>query len=309
MDESKLQYDMEIPLVRGGITKVAPDLSQLSLSDLPREAFTYSDIPVPSPRYIEKDLMTQGITAKRDIDFDYTDRYDEYLSHMTKAILYKVGSASQFAELLPVVRSYIENYFFDVRVDITAPEVIRKLNHLHVRNKIKDVFVDALSKLATMETDYRVEKYYKLSDTKPVHTSKPVFVAEKTPFYRLPYPKKSTYEKTFMVYLDEQPEVLAYTKILSRFPLRIPYYDKDGILRHYLPDFIVKTEEGYYLIETKGAGFDEMVSVELKDKSARKWCENVSKLTGESWEYVKMLQPEFERLKYLSFGDLVQSIA
>ncbi|MEA1905243.1 MAG: hypothetical protein U9M97_05160, partial [Candidatus Hadarchaeota archaeon] len=233
---------------------------------------------------------------------------DEYLLHMTKAVLYKVGSASQFAELLPMVRSYIENYLFDVRVDMTDPAVVGKLNHLHVRNRIKDVFVDALSKLATMETDYRVAKHYKLSDTKPVHTSKPVFVAEKTAFYCLPYPKNSTYEKEFMVYLDGQDEVLAYTKILSRFPLRIPYYDKDGILRHYLPDFIVKTEEGYYLIETKGAGFEEMASVALKDKSARKWCENVSDLTGESWEYVKILQPDFESLKYLSFSDLIRSI-
>ncbi|MEA3345130.1 MAG: hypothetical protein U9Q78_02615, partial [Chloroflexota bacterium] len=234
---------------------------------------------------------------------------DEYLLHMTKAVLYKVGSASQFAELLPMVRSYIENYLFDVRVDITEPEVVRKLNHLHVRNKIKDVFVDALSKLATMETDYRVAKHYKLSDTQPVHTSKPVFVAEKTAFYSLPYPKNSTYERAFMVYLDDQPDVLAYTKILSRFPLRIPYYDKDGILRHYLPDFIVKTDQGYYLVETKGTGFEEMASVALKDRAAVHWCRNVSELTGQRWSFAKVLQEEFEQLKYLGFEDMVRNMA
>ncbi len=309
VDESKLEYDLELPLVRGGITRVAPDLSQLNVADLPREVFTYADVPIPSPRYIEKDLLTQEITAERDVDFGYTDRYDEYLSHMTKAVLYRVGSASQFAALLPLVKAYIERYLFDVRVDVTQPDVVAKLNHLYVRNRIKDVFVDALSKLSTVEADYRVVKRYRLSDTKPVHTSRPVFAARKTVFDCLPYPKNSTYERAFMVYLDDQAEVLAYTKILSRFPLRIPYYDKDGILRHYRPDFVVKTEAGHYLIETKGTGFEEMASVALKDRAAVHWCRHVSELTGQTWSFVKILQEEFEQLKYLGFEEMVRNVA
>lgn len=309
VDESKLQYDIEIPLVRGGITRVAPDLSQLNIADLPREAFTYADIPIPTPHYVERDLMTKEITAERDIDFGYTDRYDEYLSHMTKAVLYKVGSASQFATLLPLIKAYIENYLLDVRVAVREPTVIGKLNHLYVRNKIKDVFVEALSHLSRMETNYRTDGAYKVSDTKPVHTSRPIFAAEKTVFDCLPYPKNSDYERVFMVYLDDQPTVLAYTKVLSRFPLRIPYYDQDGILRHYLPDFIVKTEEGFYLMETKGTGFDEMASVALKDTAATHWCRNVSELTGQTWTFAKIPQEEFDDLKYLAFEEMVRNLA
>ena len=308
VDKAKLHYDMEIPLVRGGITKVAPDLSQLRISNLPREVFTYADVPVPSPRYVEKDLLTKKVTAERDINFGYTDRYDEYLAYMTKAILYKVGSASQFAMLLPMVRGYIESYFFDVRVDITDPEVIAKLNHLYIRNQIKDTFVNALGHLSTTEADYSVAKSYRLSDTKPLHTSRPVFPAEKTVFNCLPYPKNSTYEKAFMVYLDDQPSVLAYTKILSRFPLRIPYYDKEGMLKHYLPDFIVRTEEGFYLVETKGTGFEKMASVALKAKAAEHWCQNVSDLTDQPWRFVKILQDDFQQLKYMAFEDMVHNL-
>lgn len=309
VDQDTLQYDMEIPLVRGGITKISPDLSKINLARLPSKVYTYEEIEVPTPWYIEKDLMSGEITAERVIRFDYTDRHEEYLAQITKAILYKVGSTSQFADLVPIVKRYIENFLFDIQVDIKESEVVKKLNHLHVRNKIKDILVRALQEISTIETDYKVPKYYKLSETKTIHTSNPVFPAEKTVFNYLPYHKRSTYEKEFMVYLDGQDEVLAYTKVLSRFPLRIPYYDENGILRHYLPDFIVKTGQGFYLIETKGTAFADIASVRMKDKSATKWCENLCKLTNESWSYVKVIQNDFEQLKYMGFHDMIKTLS
>ncbi|MFW6116233.1 MAG: DEAD/DEAH box helicase family protein [bacterium] len=308
-DESKLEYDFEIPLVRGGITQVTPNLSELDLRSLPQAAFSYDKVEIPTPRYIEKDLVTHEITDEREIQFDYTDRHEEYLAYLTKAILYRVGSASQFSDLVPLVKRYIENFLFDINADITDSEVIKKLNHRYIRHHIKDHFVSALRNLATIESDYRVVSGYRLSDTPVVHTSNPVLAARKTVFEVLPYPKRTTYEREFMVYLDSQPEVLAYTKVLSRFPLRIPYYDKDGILHHYLPDFIVKARDGkLYLIETKGKGFGEMESVKLKDKSARNWCKRVSELTDDEWVYAKVGREDFEQYKGLGFSGLVEGI-
>lgn len=74
-----------------------------------------------------------------------------------------------------------------------------------------------------------------------------------------------------MIFLDDQKEVLAYTKVLARMPLRIPYHDPDGYLRHYRPDFVVKTADGFHLIETKGAGWNKQSDVEPKALAAEEW--------------------------------------
>lgn len=308
VDQKKLKYDFDIPIVEGGITKVAPDISELDISKLKRNLFKYSDLKVPKIMYRERDLLTKKITEERELSFDYTDKYDVYLSYITKAVLSRVGTFSQFPELLPKVKAYVEKFLFDIEVNIKEPEVVKKLNHMQVRAKIKDIFVEALNALSKSEEEYRVTKYYKLCKTEPLHTSEPVYKAEKTVFDRLPYPKNSIYEKAFMVYLDNQKEVLAYTKVLPRFPLRIPYYDEEGFLRYYLPDFIVKTGDGFYLIETKGMGFDEMRSSKFKDKAAKSWCKKLSEIEKTNWEFVKILEDDFNKFKDLGLNEIISNI-
>lgn len=111
-----------------------------------------------------------------------------------------------------------------------------------------------------------------------------------------------------MRYLDEQKEVLAYTKVLPRMPLRIPYHDADGYLRHYIPDFILKAKDGYYVIETKGKGWDEQTTAQAKTDAAKEWCAKVAELTDEKWTFVKILEGDFERFKSLPFGKLVRTV-
>ena len=110
-------------------------------------------------------------------------------------------------------------------------------------------------------------------------------------------------------YLDNQDEVIAYTKVLRRFPIRILYYDKEGYPHYYRPDFIVKTKDQFYMIETKGIGFDDMTTVQLKDESAEKWCESISQLMGIKWQYVKIREDMFEQFKLLKFSEMVDNLS
>lgn len=307
VDQSKLKYDFNIPIVEGGVTRVAPNISELDITKLDRGVFDYSKLKVPKIMYRERDLLTKKITDSRELSFDYTDKYDVYLAYITKAILSRVGTSSQFPDLLPKVKAYIEKFLFDEEINIKEPEVVKKLNHVPVRQKILDVFIDALNKLSKCEEMFKVSKYYKLSKTEPIHTSEPVYKAEKTVFDCLPYPNKSTYEKAFMVYLDNENEILAYTKVLPRFPIRVPYYDGEGFLRHYIPDFIAKTDEHFFVIETKGVGFDEMESAKFKEKAAKRWCKELSKIEGINWQYAKVMQDDFERYKDLGFEELINN--
>ncbi len=54
-------------------------------------------------------------------------------------------------------------------------------------------------------------------------------------------------------------------------------------------------------METKGR---EDVDVQHKDRAAKLWCENATQLTGVQWEYVKVPQSEFNKLKPDEFADL-----
>ena len=74
-------------------------------------------------------------------------------------------------------------------------------------------------------------------------------------------------------------------------------------LRYYYPDFVVKTDLGeMWLVETKG---QESLEVAFKDRAAKIWCENATKLAGEQWRYVKVPQKEYVKLKPVEFYDLL----
>jgi hypothetical protein len=69
------------------------------------------------------------------------------------------------------------------------------------------------------------------------------------------------------------------------------------------PDFVGLTNDGtHHIVETKGL---EDVNVANKDRAAKLWCENTSRLTGNAWDYVKVLQTEYENLQATQFADLL----
>jgi len=307
VDPAKAQYDLSIPVLAGGITRDVRKVADLDVGALPAGLFRFDEIELPRVMYREKDLLTQKTDLERELSFDYTDRYDIYLANITKAILSRCAASAQFAEVVPKVRQYIEQRLFDSRVDMAEPDTVRKLNHLPVREKIRDVFVDAILRLQVVEEPYQLVERFAASRMEPFHTSEPVYPAQKTVFEALPYPRGSEYEKHFMRYLDEQDQVLAYSKVLPRMPLRIPYHDAQDYLRHYTPDFVAKTADGYFLLEPKGEGWDKQADTPAKVQTAIEWCRKVSELTGDRWTFVKVLQPDFERFRSLSFDQFVSA--
>jgi type III restriction enzyme len=76
--------------------------------------------------------------------------------------------------------------------------------------------------------------------------------------------------------LEDSSEVLAYAKLDRRHALLIPYRDEYGILRDYEVDFIVRTSDKIYLVETKADKDLDDATVLLKAKAAHGWCINAS---------------------------------
>ena len=66
--------------------------------------------------------------------------------------------------------------------------------------------------------------------------------------------------------------------------LSITYYDsRNRKWRKFYPDFIVKTDHGMYVVETKGR---EEIQIRDKNIAAHKWCEALSNATGTIWRYL-----------------------
>lgn len=306
VDEDKLQYNFTIPILKGGISQTSPDIKSIDIKSLPGGEFSLDDIEILPAQVIEERLRDHEKVGSWEFSMNFAPTKEEYFAYLTKIILKQAGSQSQFPELLPNVREYIKNRLFEERIEIVSKKTLKRLNHWLVRNKVIDVFVRKLNNLGRIENERHIGSSYNLKNTKPFHTKKPVYETEKTVFNQLPYPKRSEMEAVFMRYLDRQSEVEAYTKVLRRFPIYITYHDEEKGVRSYVPDFMVKTARKFYVIETKGAPFDQMA--EEKKNAAVRWCESLSENTDNEWEYLKLMYDDFDELRGLSFGQLAQSI-
>ena len=307
VDEDKLQYDFKIPMVEGGIVSRVPEISKLKVEGLPRHLFELSKMESPKILWREKELLTRKIVEEKELAFSYVDTFDEYLSYISKAIISKSKISSYFfSELVPKVQDYISNYLFEDDFNPNDKDDVVKLNLTRIRRVIVESFSKEVLKLSTKEEETYVINYYNLSDTPVIHTSKSedlLYKPKKCIFYILS--ADSYFEIEFMKYLDSQPEVLAFTKIMRYgIPLHIRYYDHYGCLRYYIPDFIVKTEDCFYLIETKG---EEDINVRYKDKAATEWCKAATK-SGTKWRYVKIMAKDFEENSTLTLSQLIKNI-
>ena len=109
---------------------------------------------------------------------------------------------------------------------------------------------------------------------------------------------RSLWERRFMLYCDRSDQIVTW----SSEELHIPYYfAEDNRWHNYYPDFVVVDTEGvHYLVETKGR---EDPNVRHKDRAATMWADSATTLTGVSWQYVKVLQKDFQALQPVQFAD------
>ena len=92
-------------------------------------------------------------------------------------------------------------------------------------------------------------------------------------------PKKSAYsceryqsgfEKAFMEQLEEDQDVIKWTK---NHGIRIAYGNIDGKIAHYTPDFLVEYKDGRKeIVEIKGKNNLTEIT-KRKSKAAEEWCQ------------------------------------
>lgn len=119
-------------------------------------------------------------------------------------------------------------------------------------------------------------------------------VVSKCIYSRLPYPSRNGgLEKAFIEMADRDGQVEALCKINEQKHdfVRLRYIKEDGLPAYYSPDFVVRTADTLYMVETKAQEQLAHPNVKRKRRAALSWCERINALPpeqrmGREWKYV-----------------------
>jgi len=301
VDENKKEYDIAVPVTQGGVTRSVKKLQELKVSDFPSPLFHYKDLKPIEIKMRKRDLLTKQIEEEEILTMPFADRPDIYISAITKKIQKYSRVPGQFENIAGITKDYIKNKLFDKSLDFNEDD-LKRLNNAKVRVRLIEVFVDRINDLTAVSEDIKlVGEELRAINIKSFPWSRDVFEAKKIVLNLTPVENKL--EEQFARLLDNDDDVLAFIKDHQQtLNFRITYIDTNGLVRSYIPDFIAKTKDTYWIIETKGR---EDIDVKLKDRRAEEWCKQVSKLTGKEWIYKRIDQVRFEKERFTRLADLI----
>jgi type III restriction enzyme len=240
--------------------------------------------------------------------------YNDYLSRMTRRIAEALGkgitkSARTYSQLsqypalqvsLPALTGWIDIYIrsglFGQEFEPLDDENWRVLLLDDVAHHIAGTFASALiageenQEIAEAEVRYRnISEVERIT----VRASSAVTVT-KSVYTKLPVaPNAGGLERAFIEWADQDTQVEAFTKIneYKHNFLQQRYLKADGMPAMYSPDFLVRTADQLYVVETKAQRDLTDENVHRKRRAARAWCDRINALSptlreNRSWSYV-----------------------
>jgi type III restriction enzyme len=121
-------------------------------------------------------------------------------------------------------------------------------------------------------------------------------------------------ERSFIEWCQADAGVEAFCKLHENRHdfARLRYVREEGLPAFYFPDFIVRTADAIYLVETKAQQQTHHPNVQRKRKAAATWCARINELPpydrgGREWHYALVGENLFEdwRSKHARMGELL----
>jgi type III restriction enzyme len=121
-------------------------------------------------------------------------------------------------------------------------------------------------------------------------------------YTRLGWPARNGgLEQTFIRWAQADAQVQAFCKISENRHTfaRLRYVKDDGLPAFYSPDFLVRTADAVYLVETKSNEQTLHPNVQRKRKAALAWVERINQLStaergGPAWHYVLLAEGQLD---------------
>jgi len=307
--KEKMEYDIAIPLTR---PIYRHDYKKISSID------PLSLDPIYEREELEEKyrliLKMQFATTETDVHETEIETpvptSQEVLSQITNKTAKEAKLINIFAELYPLVKTYVTERCFGQRIDIEKENVRKHLNALLVQEAIARYLANKISELIAEKREIEFEDArFKLSDTKKFTWRRKHLQCKHTVFnFVATY---NDFESNFAKFLDDCSDMLRFAALAEHFTrFRVDYLSPSGAIKFYYPDFVAvqkQTNEKFvhWIIETKGRVFE---SLPHKEASIKEWCKKVSAQVNEDWRYVRVNQATFESAKYNDFGSLVKAI-
>jgi type III restriction enzyme len=307
-EESKKEFDIGIPDISPLLSRkkslaeeiTAIDVMKFNINKLPLKGKEISD--TKKFIYEGRDILTDEKLLEREYTIPSAQTAEEVIGYYARRITQNIKLPSQFAILAPKVRDFFERKAFGQTVHLNDPNVIKAISSNIASYVVIKEFEKALRELVVEAKEPQLLSANRfLSSTPPFPTSKRVLEAKKTVFNYTPC--DNDYEYEFAKFLDKSEDIVSFAKLPEQFGFCIQYTDTLANIRNYFPDFIALHEDGSrWIIETKGR---EDVEVKLKDNAAISWCNTATQLIKEKWNYLKVLQKEFEGLHPDNFEEML----
>jgi type III restriction enzyme len=211
------------------------------------------------------------------------------------------------------VKEFLRDHLFEGGpVDLEDPVVLRNLSEPEPGKILFDSFKKAINSLTVEERGTsRVEDWIRLRDMRPFRTGPRGYLAPKRSLFTkiVGEPNAGGLELEFASFLDKADGVVAFAKNYLAVGFHLDYVKADGDLANYVPDFLVKADDGsVYVIETKGR---EELDLPQKMARLRQWCTEATAASlaagGPAYRHLFVDQQGFESHRPTTFQGLVET--
>lgn len=322
LKEDYRDYDLYWPIVikdvEEDIKPIELDINKLNifyaftLEQLQKAIITQGEV------FISKEITVGTQFGKYEVNANLfnAQTYNEYLQKILKTITNRIDkngrSSREFpmlqineVEIVSLIDRYIRRRLFDREFNPFENnnwKILLVQNGVVTQHIIKEMGKAIFEMQNNIEvSDAIIEKRF-FSEVNALRIREDYSLdVSKTIFDKLGYPSnRGNLEKSFIEFLDLDSEVESFIKINEtqhRFS-SIFYIRQDGLLSNYSPDFLVKTKEKYFIIETKGEDKIHDSNVKQKQLATIEWCKKINSLDKEyrdnrKWEYILLSENDF----------------
>jgi type III restriction enzyme len=306
------KLDLLLPQLSGGFRRT-PVIENLTLDDIKKEFSKYKLLPVGEVRSIEiqyegRHLITNEIVEQMKIQLPLLESGIGAISFFREELEKLASLKGTHQVLAPLLESFLSEILFEQKLDLFDQRLVNRLADADVREHVRATFVPLLlAKTTFVQERLPEEQPISVTTWKPFQVThsenRPTIPTANTPFNLVPCNRE--FEVAMASFLDKAPDVATFCKNAGPQCLRIDYLTGSGRLAFYTADFIVRKDDGHYLLlETKGR---EDKDVPLKARGAVGWCKAASGKI--KWEYLYVPQDVFHKFDSNKIADLVRTCA
>lgn len=298
--------DIEIPVLTPRIYREYKNLADLDERHFSFQSVLYRKFSEEQQREIVfKDITTGDVAHTTCMDSAGVADYRNVIAYFAQVIMKELRLVGGYDVLYGKVKCFVQDALFGESVDLESLNTLRNLSELVVTKTVIETFKQAINELTVRDKgDAEIRDTIKLRQTRPfVVKDQGYIIPKKSLFNRVV--GDSPFELEFASFLEQCPDVSAYTKNYLAVHFKLDYVNADGDISNYYPDFVVRLTDGrMVIVETKG---QEDLDVPPKMARLRQWCEDMNKVQSKTaYDYIFVDDIGFRRYSPKAFSALLK---